>query len=104
MKLWDRSVSCGDGVCFRRVASQELDARRSTLAEKLARKERRRDKKRKKLQRERGDADDDGKLSHTLLLTSHFCENKNSPVLAFFLYRVANLQWSKMCVPRKPSA
>lgn len=45
-----------------RAASQELDARRSTLAEKLARKERRRDKKRKKLQRERGDAtppDDD---------------------------------------------
>ncbi|XP_063898234.1 uncharacterized protein LOC110378481 isoform X2 [Helicoverpa armigera] len=42
-----------------RAASQELDARRSSLAEKLARKQRRRDKKRKKLQRERGDALDE---------------------------------------------
>ncbi|KAF9416929.1 hypothetical protein HW555_005845 [Spodoptera exigua] len=40
-----------------RAASQELDARRSTLAEKLARKERRRDKKRKKQGRDRGDED-----------------------------------------------
>ncbi|XP_047024764.1 uncharacterized protein LOC124633545 isoform X3 [Helicoverpa zea] len=42
-----------------RAASQELDARRSSLAEKLARKQRRRDKKRKKLQRECGDALDE---------------------------------------------
>ncbi|XP_035432989.1 uncharacterized protein LOC118264555 isoform X3 [Spodoptera frugiperda] len=48
-----------DGT-VRRAASQELGARRSTLAEKLARKERRRDKKRKKQGRGRGDrADDD---------------------------------------------
>ncbi|XP_075974000.1 uncharacterized protein LOC142975160 isoform X2 [Anticarsia gemmatalis] len=39
-----------------RVASQQLDRRRSTLAEKLARKERRKDKKRKKHMRENGDA------------------------------------------------
>ncbi|XP_022830975.1 uncharacterized protein LOC111359613, partial [Spodoptera litura] len=42
-----------------RAASQELGARRSTLAEKLARKERRRDKKRKKQGRDRGDQADD---------------------------------------------
>ncbi|XP_069358577.1 uncharacterized protein [Maniola hyperantus] len=46
-----------------RVASQELDARRSTLTEKLARKERRKEKKRKKLRDRNGgdapDADDD---------------------------------------------
>ncbi|XP_069358575.1 uncharacterized protein [Maniola hyperantus] len=45
------------------VASQELDARRSTLTEKLARKERRKEKKRKKLRDRNGgdapDADDD---------------------------------------------
>lgn len=43
----------------RRVASQELDARRSSLAEKLARKQRRRDKRRRKL-RDAGDAEPDG--------------------------------------------
>ncbi|XP_045448898.1 uncharacterized protein LOC123657391 [Melitaea cinxia] len=42
-----------------RVASQELEARRSTLAEKLARKQRRREKKRKKQRLADGDGDDD---------------------------------------------
>ncbi|KAJ0177512.1 hypothetical protein K1T71_007521 [Dendrolimus kikuchii] len=42
-----------------RLQSQELEQRRSTLAEKLARKERKKEKKRKKMQKERGDADDD---------------------------------------------
>ncbi|CAH0579552.1 unnamed protein product [Chrysodeixis includens] len=41
-----------------RVASQELDARRSSLAEKLARKQRRRDKRRRKL-RDAGDSEPD---------------------------------------------
>lgn len=45
-------------MCARRVASAELEARRSTLAEKLARKERRRERRRRKL-RPRGDHADD---------------------------------------------
>lgn len=54
---------------MRRAASQELGARRSTLAEKLARKERRRDKKRKKQGRGRGDrADDDDAGEHRALI------------------------------------
>lgn len=40
-----------------RIQSQELEQRRSTLAEKLARKERKKQKKRKKQIRERGEAD-----------------------------------------------
>ncbi|CAH1645251.1 unnamed protein product [Spodoptera littoralis] len=50
-----------------RAASQELGARRSTLAEKLARKERRRDKKRKKQGRGRGDqADDEDEMAEAV--------------------------------------
>ncbi|CAH3908697.1 unnamed protein product [Pieris brassicae] len=42
-----------------RIASQELEAKRSTIAEKLARKERKKEKKRKKLREQGGAGDDD---------------------------------------------
>ncbi|XP_022122046.2 uncharacterized protein LOC110997957 isoform X1 [Pieris rapae] len=45
-----------------RIASQELEAKRSTIAEKVARKERKKEKKRKKLREQGGAGDEDGKV------------------------------------------
>ncbi|KAF9817864.1 hypothetical protein SFRURICE_003270 [Spodoptera frugiperda] len=71
-----------DGT-VRRAASQELGARRSTLAEKLARKERRRDKKRKKQGRGRGDrADDDDAGEHRALIPPNLGIYKDNSKMA----------------------
>ncbi|XP_022122049.2 uncharacterized protein LOC110997957 isoform X3 [Pieris rapae] len=48
-----------------RIASQELEAKRSTIAEKVARKERKKEKKRKKL-REQGGAGDEDAMAEAL--------------------------------------
>ncbi|CAF4823543.1 unnamed protein product [Pieris macdunnoughi] len=54
-----------------RIASQELEAKRSTIVEKHARKERKKEKKRKKLREQGGAGDDDGKVQCSQLLDKH---------------------------------
>ncbi|CAK1547369.1 unnamed protein product [Leptosia nina] len=49
-----------------RIVSQELDAKRSTIAEKLARKERKKEKKRKKLREQGGTGDDTEEMAEAM--------------------------------------